>query len=121
MTVRFTTGPAALFLAMSASAMPSQAQTPPPALPPSVTCMIEKTTSEDEAVFKAMFVAALQDDTAQMKSSLVQLASLIMNVAMVRCDVPLSTVSSAEFQKLAQLYGQKIGEKIMNDALAKLR
>jgi hypothetical protein len=103
------------------SVVPSFAQAPPSETPPSVACMVEKTTPEDEEIFKAMFIAALKDDTGQMKSSLVQMASLILNVAMVRCDVPLSVISSPEFQRISQLYGAKVGEKIMANAMAKLR
>ncbi len=85
-----------------------------------VQCMLDHTTTEQETVFKNLMVAALSDDTAGVKSSLVQLTSTMMDLALTKCEVGVSSLSSPEFQAAAKLYGQQVGEKLMKNAFAKL-
>ncbi|MEI2299031.1 hypothetical protein [Ensifer sp. MJa1] len=85
-----------------------------------VECMLEHTTSDDEVVFKDMMAAALKDDSGALKASLVQLTSLMMNLALTKCDVGVSVLSTPQFQSAAEIDGQKVGEKLMKKAFEKL-
>ncbi|KRD49945.1 hypothetical protein IB265_21730 [Ensifer sp. ENS10] len=85
-----------------------------------VQCMLEHTTSDDEAVFKDMMVAAPNDDSGALKASLVQLSSLMMNLALTKCEVGMSMLATPQFQAAAELYGRQVGEKLMKKAFEKL-
>ena len=83
-------------------------------------CMLKHTTSDEEVVFKDVMVAALNDDSAALKVSLEQLTTLMMDLALTKCEVGMPALSTPQFQAAAGLYGQQIGEKLMKKAFEKL-
>ncbi|MGO4620032.1 hypothetical protein AB4Z34_01895 [Ensifer sp. 2YAB10] len=85
-----------------------------------VQCMLEHTTSDEEGVFKDVMVAALNDDSGALKASLEQLSTLMMELALTKCEVGMPMLATPQFQAAAGLYGQQIGEKLMKKAFEKL-
>lgn len=85
-----------------------------------VQCMLDHTTADDETVFKNLMVAALNDDTGAVKSNIVQVSSLLMNLALTKCEVGMSMLADPQFQAAARIYGQHLGEKLMKKAFDKL-
>ncbi len=85
-----------------------------------VQCMLDHTTADDETVFKNLLVAALNDDTGGVKSHIVQVSSLLMNLALTKCEVAMSMLADPQFQAAAATYGQHLGEKLMKKAFDKL-
>ncbi|NRP17050.1 hypothetical protein LPJGGPFB_00267 [Ensifer adhaerens] len=82
--------------------------------------MLDHTTADDETVFKNLLVAALNDDTGGVKSNIVQVSSLLMNLALTKCEVAMSMIADPQFQAAAATYGQHLGEKLMKKAFDKL-
>ncbi|MCG5478194.1 hypothetical protein [Sinorhizobium alkalisoli] len=85
-----------------------------------VQCMMDHSTADHEAVFKKLMIAVLTEDDGGVKSSLVQMTSRIMDLALTKCEVGISSLSTPAFQAAAKLYGQQMGEKMMKNAFAKL-
>lgn len=85
-----------------------------------VQCLLEHPTSDDEAVFKDMMVAALNGDSGALKASPVQRSKLMMNLALTGCEAGMSMPATPQFRAAAGLYGRQIGEKLMNKAFEKL-
>ncbi|HEV7318488.1 MAG TPA: hypothetical protein VGO04_07755 [Ensifer sp.] len=85
-----------------------------------VQCMLEHTTSNEEVAFKDVMVAALNDDSDALKTSLDQLSSVMMDLALEKCEVGMSALATPQFQAAAGLYGQQVGEKLMKKAFEKL-
>ncbi|MBD9652615.1 hypothetical protein IB267_30065 [Ensifer sp. ENS09] len=85
-----------------------------------VQCMLKHTTSDEESVFKDVMVAALNDDSGALKASLEQLSEVMMGLALEKCEVALSALATPQFQAVAGLYGQQVGEKLMKKAFGKL-
>lgn len=85
-----------------------------------VQCMLDHTTADDETVFKNLLVAALNDDTGGVKSNIVQVSSLLMNLALTKCEVGMSMLADPQFQAAAATYGQHLGEKLIKKAFDKL-
>ncbi|MGE6784330.1 hypothetical protein ACQKGL_17620 [Ensifer adhaerens] len=83
-------------------------------------CMLENTTSDEESAFKDVMVAALRDDNDALKVSLDQLSTVMMDLALTKCEVALSALATPQFQTAAGLYGQQVGEKLMKKAFEKL-
>ncbi len=85
-----------------------------------VQCMLEHTTLDEEVVFKDVMVAALNDDSRALETSLEQLSTVMMVLALEKCEVGLPALSTPQFQAAAGQYGQQIGEKLMKKAFEKL-
>ncbi|HEV7306045.1 hypothetical protein [Ensifer sp.] len=85
-----------------------------------VQCMLEHTTSNEEGVFKNVMVAALNDDSRALEASLEQLSTVMMDLALTKCEVALDALATPQFQAAAGLYGQQVGEKLMKKAFEKL-
>ncbi|MCY1239683.1 hypothetical protein D9M72_524930 [compost metagenome] len=85
-----------------------------------VQCMLDHTTADDETVFKNLMIAALNDDSGSVKSYVVQVSSLLMNLALTKCEVGMSMLADPQFQAAARIYGQHLGEKLMKKAFDKL-
>ncbi|WP_457586960.1 hypothetical protein [Ensifer canadensis] len=52
-----------------------------------VQCMLDHTTADDETVFKNLIIAALNDEGDNVKSHIVQVSSIMMNLALTKCEV----------------------------------
>ncbi|WP_457581690.1 hypothetical protein [Ensifer canadensis] len=55
-------------------------------------------------------IAALNDDSGSVKSHIVQVSSLLMNLALTKCEVGMSMLAHPQFQAAARIYGQHLGE-----------
>ena len=86
-----------------------------------IACMLENTTEQDVSAMRNMMVAALTDDNDGMKRYLLQVGFSVSNLAMNTCHMDYALLSKPEFLEISRLYGQKLGEKIMTEALAKLK
>ena len=86
-----------------------------------VACMFEQTTEQDVAKMREFMVAALTEDADAMKRLLLEVGFSVSNLALNKCQMDYSLLSKPEFQQIAKTYGQKLGEKIMADAFAKLK
>jgi hypothetical protein len=75
-----------------------------------VQCMLDHTTVNDETVFRNLMIAALNDDSGSVKSHIVQVSSLLMNLALTKCEVGMSMLAHPQFQAAARIYGQHLGE-----------
>lgn len=86
-----------------------------------VACMLEKTTEQEVSAVRGMMIAALTEDNDGLKRTLLQVGFAVSNLAMNTCRMDYALLGKPEFQQIARLYGQKLGEKIMADAFAKLK
>ncbi|OOG72086.1 hypothetical protein B0E45_10175 [Sinorhizobium sp. A49] len=85
-----------------------------------VQCMLDHTSADDETVFKNLIVAALNDESDSVKSHIVQVSSIMMNLALTKCEVGMSMLADPQFQAAAKIYGQHLGEKLLKKAFDKL-
>jgi hypothetical protein len=108
-------GVAAPFFLMAPA--PAQAQVDGPAL---TECLVANTTDEHIGTMKRLLVAALQDDTATLKSELTSFGMIIVNMAMSQCGVAADQLQDPAVNEAVGGYGQRLGEKIMTDAFAKI-
>ena len=108
------------FLFVASSANQGHATYPPFEQEKVFKCMLDHTTVDDETVFKNLMIAALNDDSGSVKSYVVQMSSLLMNLALTKCEVGMSMLADPQFQAAARIYGQHMGEKLMKKAFDKL-
>jgi hypothetical protein len=113
------------FLAVCGIAAPFFLIAPAPALaqvdgPALTECLVANTTDEHIGTMKRLLVAALQDDTATLKSELTSFGLIIVNMAMSQCGVAADQLQDPAVNEAVGAYGQKLGEKIMTDAFAKI-
>ncbi|OHV78380.1 hypothetical protein LCM4579_26500 [Ensifer sp. LCM 4579] len=67
-----------------------------------VQCMMDHSTADHETVFKKLMIAVLSEDSGGVKS-LVQMTSAIMDLALTKCEVGMSSLSTAAFYSAARL------------------
>jgi hypothetical protein len=108
-------GLAAPFFVMAP--VPALAQVDGPAL---TECLVANTTDEHIGTMKRLLVAALMDDTATLKSELTTFGMIIVNMAMSQCGVAADQLQDPAVNEAVGGYGQRLGEKIMTDAFAKI-
>lgn len=83
-------------------------------------CMFEHATDADFDVLKKMMVAGIEEDTSSLKGLAMILAGSVARLASVDCDYPVTQLGTQEFKTISNLYGQRIGEKVMQDAFSKV-
>jgi hypothetical protein len=81
-------------------------------------CMQDKTEASDEQAFKRFLVAALQEQQNNVKAEFSNFASSMIRLAL-ECDVALEDFERPWVEQALGLYGQRVGERIMMDAMAK--
>jgi hypothetical protein len=110
-------GIAAAFLAVSAP-LPAMAQAvDQQAL---TECLIANTTDEHLAAMKRLMIAALNDDTEALKNEVGSYGMIIVTMAMTKCGVTEAQLQDPAVNAAVGAYGQRLGEKIMTDAFAKI-
>ena len=88
---------------------------------PAVTeCLIANTTDEHISAMKRLMIAALQDDIATLKTEVTSYGMIIVTMAMTQCGVTEAQLQDPALNAAVGAYGQKLGEKIMTDAFAKI-
>jgi hypothetical protein len=83
-------------------------------------CLIANTTDEHIAAMKRLMIAALQDDVATMKTEVMNYGNIIVQMAISSCKIQASQLTDPAVNEAVGAYGQKLGEKIMTDAFAKI-
>jgi hypothetical protein len=99
--------------------MPSVAQQVDPAA--LTECLIANTTQDHINAMKRLMTSALQDDAEKLKSEAGSYGSIIVQLAIDNCNITASQLTDRAVDDAVVKYGQKIGEKIMTDAFAKIQ
>jgi hypothetical protein len=83
-------------------------------------CLVANTTDEHIAAMKRLMIAALQDDIETMKTEVTNYGNIIVQLAIANCNISASQLTDPAVNDAVGAYGQKLGEKIMTDAFAKI-
>lgn len=83
-------------------------------------CLVANTTDEHLAAMKRLMIAALQDDSAAMKTEVTNYGNIIVQMAITSCKVEASQLQDPAVAEAIGAYGERIGEKMMTDAFAKI-
>ncbi|MAK60041.1 MAG: hypothetical protein CMK09_03585 [Ponticaulis sp.] len=85
-------------------------------------CMINNSGADEEAIVKDFMVKALTDAPAsEIQAALLQLGMKMATMATTNCGVTMSELGGSKFEEAGGIYGEWIGEKVMNDAMAKIQ
>ncbi len=108
-------------LAMAALVLLAPASTHAQAIEPGAlaSCMQANTTAEDEAIFRRMLIAALQENDAEVKASLNGLALAMLGLGTQHCGINVTDFDKEPVQAAMRTYGERLGENIMKRAFAK--
>jgi hypothetical protein len=121
---RAATGSA--FLAACGLAASLLVSTPMPAMAQQVDaaalteCLITNTTDDHIAAMKKLMIAALSDDIEGLKAEATNYGNIIVQMAIANCNIAASQLSDPAVSEAVGKYGEKLGEKIMTDAFAKI-
>ena len=83
-------------------------------------CLVANTTDEHIAAMKRLMIAALNDDLEALKSQATNYGMVIITMAMTKCGVSETQLTAPALSEAVGRYGEKLGEKIMTDAFAKI-
>jgi hypothetical protein len=113
------------FMAVCGLAAPLLLAAPVPALAVDAAaltqCLLDHTTEDHIAAMKRLMIAALQDDTETLKAEATNYGNIIVQLAIANCNVSASELTDPAVNEAVGAYGQKLGEKIMTDAFAKIQ
>lgn len=84
-------------------------------------CLIANTTDEHIASMKRLMIAALQDEIETLKAEATNYGNIIVGMAIAKCKVVASQLTDPAVNEAVGVYGQRLGEKIMTDAFAKIQ
>ncbi|MGN6467505.1 MAG: hypothetical protein ACTHLP_18730 [Rhizobiaceae bacterium] len=84
-------------------------------------CLMSNSGGDETAAIKKMLVAALEDDTTALKTSIGEFGNLLVDLALKKCGISASQFADPNFQAASQKYGVLMGTKIMQDAFAKIK
>lgn len=84
-------------------------------------CLIANTTDEHIASMKRLMIAALQDEIETLKAEATNYGNIIVGMAIAKCNVAASQLTDPAVNEAVGVYGQRLGEKIMTDAFAKIQ
>jgi hypothetical protein len=98
--------------------MPAMAQTVDAAA--LTECLIANTTDDHIAAMKKLMIAALSDDIEGLKAEATNYGNIIVQLAIANCNIAASQLSDPAVSEAVGKYGEKLGEKIMTDAFAKI-
>lgn len=84
-------------------------------------CLIANTTDEHIASMKRLMIAALQDQIETLKAEATNYGNIIVGMAIAKCNVVASQLTDPAVNQAVGIYGQRLGEKIMTDAFAKIQ
>ena len=83
-------------------------------------CLVANTTDVHVNAMKRLMIAALRDDTASLEAEVTHYGTMIVMLATTKCGIDRSQLADPAVNEAVGLYGQKLGEKIMTDAFAKI-
>jgi hypothetical protein len=83
-------------------------------------CLVDNTTDDHIAAMKRLMIAALQDDIETMKTEVQNYGNIIVQMAISKCNIQASDLQDPAVSEAVGAYGQKLGEKIMTEAFAKI-
>jgi hypothetical protein len=83
-------------------------------------CLITNTTNDHIAAMKKLMIAALSDDIEGLKAEATNYGNIIVQMAIANCNIAASQLSDPAVSEAVGKYGEKLGEKIMTDAFAKI-
>jgi hypothetical protein len=83
-------------------------------------CLIANTTDEHITAMKRLMIAALSDDIEGLKAEATNYGNIIVQMAIASCNIAASQLSDPAVGEAVGKYGEKLGEKIMTDAFAKI-
>ena len=83
-------------------------------------CLVDNTTDDHIAAMKRLMIAALQDDIETMKTEVQNYGNIIVQMAISKCNIQASELQDPAVSEAVGAYGQKLGEKIMTEAFAKI-
>ena len=83
-------------------------------------CLNANAAGEHLAAMKRMVVAAINDDSEALKTASNSYGMAIINTAVTKCGVREMQLFDPAFKDAVGRYGQKLGEKIITDAFAKI-
>jgi hypothetical protein len=84
-------------------------------------CLVANTTDEHIAAMKRLMIAALQDDIETLKAEATNYGNIIVGLAISNCNITASQLTDPAVNEAVGAYGQRLGEKIMTDAFAKIQ
>jgi hypothetical protein len=100
-----------------AAPVPAMAQVDEAAL---TECLLANTTDEHIQAMKRLMIAALNDETEMLKNEATSYGMVIVTMAMTKCGITEAQLQDPAVNAAVGVYGQKLGEKIMTDAFAKI-
>jgi len=83
-------------------------------------CLVTNTTDSPVAAMKRLIIAAVRDDVDAMKIAATNYDTIIGVMVIMGCGIPGSQLTDPAVKEVVGAYGQKLGEKIMIDAFAKI-
>lgn len=84
-------------------------------------CLVEKSSDVQTGAIKKLMIAAFQDDVPAMQKYLLEFGTALVSLAMSDCGVGPSQLSDPAFEAASSKYGEVIGERLINEAFAKLK
>ena len=98
--------------------MPAMAQTVDAAA--LTECLIANTTDDHITAMKKLMIAALSDDIEGLKAQATNYGNIIVQLAIANCNIAASQLTDPAVSEAVGKYGERLGEKIMTDAFAKI-
>ena len=83
-------------------------------------CLIAHTTDDHIAAMKKLMIAALSDDIESLKAEATNYGNIIVQMAIADCNIAASQLTDPAVSEAVGKYGERLGEKIMTDAFAKI-
>ena len=83
-------------------------------------CLIANTTDDHITAMKKLMIAALSDDIEGLKAQATNYGNIIVQLAIANCNIQASQLTDPAVSEAVGKYGEKLGEKIMTDAFAKI-
>ena len=83
-------------------------------------CLTANAAGEHLAAMKRMIVAAINDDSEALETASTTYGIAIINTAVTNCGIREMQLLDPAFKDAVGRYGQKLGEKAITDAFAKI-
>jgi hypothetical protein len=84
-------------------------------------CLLENSTEEHETAMKEFLVAVLSESNrAEIESSLIRFGAMIADISVRQCGVTVAEMESPAFLAATERYGELLGLRVMERAMANL-
>jgi hypothetical protein len=84
-------------------------------------CLIAGSTQAETDTLKRLMVAALTEDLPAFEHETNNMALALVSIATNRCGIRLAELEKPRFREAAVKYGERLGQKIMAEAFAKVQ